>query len=58
VTSLKKGLELVGNLNNESYKEFHELIEATLINRQLLSIAEVYQKIRISSLERLIPLPL
>ena len=29
-----------------------------MINRQLISIAEIYQRIRIQSLERLIPLPL
>ncbi len=34
------------------------MIEASLINKQLISIAEVYQRIRIQSLERLIPLPL
>jgi translation initiation factor 3 subunit A len=57
VTSLNKGLHLVKSLN-ESNKSFQSLIEATLINKQLLSIAEVYQRIRLSSLERLINLPL
>ena len=57
VSSLKKGLELVSRLE-ENNAQFQSLIEATLINKQLLSIAEVYQRIRLSSLERLIPLPL
>jgi len=34
------------------------LLQACLINKQLISIAEIYQRIRIKSLERLIPLPL
>jgi len=38
VTSLQKGLELVAELKDD-YAQFRELIEATLINRQLLSIA-------------------
>lgn len=38
VTSLQRGLELVSELK-EDYAYFRELIEATLINRQLLSIA-------------------
>lgn len=57
VSSLKKGFELVGSLKEE-HLNFKELIEASLINKQLISIAEIYQKIRIQSLERLIPLPL
>ena len=57
VGSLKKGLELVNTLK-QNYSDFKELIGACLINKQLISIAEIYQKIRIQSLERLIPLPL
>lgn len=57
VSSLKKGLQLVGALKEE-HSHFRGLIEAALINKQLISIAEVYQRIRIQSLERLIPLPL
>lgn len=49
VTSLSKGLQLVKCLD-ENNKKFQGLIEATLINKQLLSIAEVYQRIRLSSL--------
>ena len=40
------------------HESFKELIEVCLINKQLISIAEIYQRIRIQSLERLIPLPL
>lgn len=38
VSSLKKGLELVSKLE-ENNVQFQSLIEATLINKQLLSIA-------------------
>lgn len=48
---------MVGSLQEE-YSNFKELIEASLINKQLISIAEIYQRIKISSLEKLIPLPL
>ena len=57
VGSLKKGLELVSTLKAE-HSNFKELIQACLINKQLISIAEIYQRIRIQSLERLILLPL
>jgi hypothetical protein len=57
VGSLKKGLELISAVKKE-HSHFKELIEACLINKQLISIAEIYQRIRIQSLERLIPLPL
>ena len=38
VSSLKKGLELANKLE-ESNSQFQSLIEATLINKQLISIA-------------------
>lgn len=38
VTSLSKGLQLVKSLD-ENNEKFQSLIEATLINKQLLSIA-------------------
>ena len=60
VNSLKKGLGMVEALRqaHPQHRLYHGLVEGTLINRQLSSIAEVYQRIRLSSLERLIPLPL
>lgn len=54
--SLKKGLELLGNIGNGRFTDFKELIEDILVYRQLQSVSEIYQRIKIDSLLALIPL--
>ena len=48
--SLSKGLNLLGQINNEQYAEFKTLIEDILIYKQLQPISEIYQRIKIESL--------
>jgi hypothetical protein len=55
--SLTKGLEILGQITHENYAEFKNLIEDILIYKQLQSISEIYQRIKIESLLSLIPLP-
>lgn len=57
LSSLAKGLEILNQITNESYSEFKTLIEDILIYKQLQSISETYQRIKIESLLSLIPLP-
>lgn len=54
--SLTKGLELLGNIGNGRFTDFKELIEDILVYRQLQSVSEIYQRIKIDSLLALIPL--
>lgn len=54
--SLTKGLELINQITNDHYNEFKTLIEDILIYKQLQSISEIYQRIKIESLLSLIPL--
>ena len=55
--SLSKGLEILAQITNDNYAEFKTLIEDILIYKQLQSISEIYQRIKIESLLSLIPLP-
>lgn len=55
--SLSKGLEILSQITNDHYSEFKTLIEDILIYKQLRSISEIYQRIKIESLLSLIPLP-
>lgn len=57
LSSLTKGLSLLNEIKQESYSEFKCLIEDILIYKQLLSISEIYQRIKIESLLTMIPLP-
>lgn len=54
--SLSKGLELLGCIGNGKYSDFKGLIEDILVYRQLQSVSEIYQRIKIDSLLALIPL--
>ena len=45
--SLTKGLEILGQITHENYAEFKNLIEDILIYKQLQSISEIYQRIKI-----------
>lgn len=58
LTSLPKGLKLLETISKEGeYAEFIELLEDILIYKQLMSVAEVYQRIKYDSLLSIIPLP-
>ena len=58
LTSLAKGMELLAKISKEEeYKEFIELLEDILIYKQLISVAEVYQRIKYESLISIIPFP-
>lgn len=54
--SLTKGLDLLNKVKGETFEEFKLLIEDILIFKQLNSISEIYQKIKIESLLTMIPL--
>lgn len=57
LTSLSKGMELLKQISKEDdYKQFIELLEDILIYKQLISVAEVYQRIKYDSLISIIPL--
>jgi hypothetical protein len=45
--SLSKGLKFLAQITNENYTEFKTLIEDILIYKQLQSISEIYQRIKI-----------
>lgn len=56
MTSLTKGLDLLKKIN-EKHGEFITLLENILIYKQLISIAQVYQRIKYDHLLKLTPLP-
>lgn len=56
LTSLNRGLGYLKNVKPNQV-EYAQKIENILIYKQLISIAEVYQRIKMESLQRLIPLP-
>jgi hypothetical protein len=53
LSSLSRGLEL---LEKTEDNEFKSLLQSNLIYKQLISVAEVYRKIKLESLLALIPL--
>ena len=53
LSSLSRGLELLEKIQEN---EFKELLQNNLIYKQLISLAEVYSKIKLESLLALIPL--
>jgi hypothetical protein len=55
--SLTKGLEILNQITNQNCVEFKSLIEDILIYKQLQSVSEIYQRIKMDSLLSLIPLP-
>ena len=55
MTSLQKGLALLKSI--DSHEEFVDLLENIFIFKQLISIAQVYQRIKYDHLLSLIPLP-
>ena len=58
LTSLAKGLKLLENVSkNSEYKGFLDLLEEILIYKQLISVAQVYQRIKYQSLLAIIPFP-
>ena len=54
--SLTKGLEILNQITNQNCVEFKSLIEDILIYKQLQSVSEIYQRIKMDSLLSLIPL--
>lgn len=58
LTSLDKGLRLLDSLKRDGeYKEYIYLLEDILIYKQLISISNVYQRMKYENLIKLIPLP-
>lgn len=56
LTSLAKGVKLLEAISkNGDYKEFIELLEEILIYKQLISVAQVYHRIKYQSLLSIIP---
>ena len=55
--SLTKGLSLLSQIEDQNYLEFKCLIEDILVYKQLNSISQIYQRIKVERLLTMIPLP-